>query len=61
LQEISLAAHPLDKDQAMAQAWEQPAWADYSGVSRRLAWIELGGGQADRPGAGTGQPALHQC
>ena len=50
LQEISLAAHPLDKDQAVAQAWEQPAWADYSGVSRRLAWPELGGGQADCPG-----------
>ncbi len=49
LQDISLAAHPLDKDQAVAQAWEQPAWADYSGVSRRLSWTELGGGQADRP------------
>src|SRR5207302_9760137 len=36
LQEISLAAHPLDKDQALAQAWGQPAWADYSGVSRTL-------------------------
>jgi hypothetical protein len=42
LQEISLAAHPLEKDQAVAQAWQQPAWADYSGVSRRLAWTELG-------------------
>src|SRR5260221_729353 len=44
LQEISLAAHPLDKDQAMAQAWEQPAWADYSGVSRTrsgLSWEEV--------------------
>src|SRR5207253_664108 len=50
LQDMSLAAHPLDKDQAVAQAWGQPAWADYSGVSRRLAWIDLGGGQADRPG-----------
>lgn len=37
LQDISLAAHPLDKDQAVAHAWAQPAWADYSGVSRRLA------------------------
>ncbi len=54
LQEISLAAHPLDKDQAVAQAWGQPAWADYSGVSRQLACSELGGGQADRSGVGTG-------
>src|SRR6266581_2284420 len=40
----SLAAHPLDKDQAVAQAWEQPAWADYSGVSRTLSslsWEEV--------------------
>src|SRR5712691_5354321 len=44
LQEISLAAHPLDKDQAVAEAWEQPAWADYSGVSRTLSglnWDEV--------------------
>src|SRR5216683_7722533 len=44
LQDISLAAHPLDKDQAVAQAWEQPAWADYSGVSRTLSglsWDEV--------------------
>lgn len=36
LQDISLAAHPLDQDQAVAAAWGQPAWADYSGVSRTL-------------------------
>ena len=44
LQDISRAAHPLDKDQAVAQAWEQPAWADYSGVSRTLSglsWEEV--------------------
>ena len=35
LQEISLAAHPLDKDQAVAEAWGQPGWADYSGISQR--------------------------
>jgi hypothetical protein len=43
LQEISLAAHPLDKDQAVAEAWGQPGWADYSGVSRTmsgLSWEE---------------------
>jgi hypothetical protein len=37
LQDISLAAHPLDKDQAVAEAWGQPDWADYSGISRTLA------------------------
>jgi len=36
LQEISLSAHPLDKDLALAQAWGQRGWADYSGVSRTL-------------------------
>lgn len=43
LQDISLSAHPLDKDQAVAEAWGQPAWADYSGVSRtlsRMSWEE---------------------
>jgi hypothetical protein len=43
LQEISLAAHPLDKDQAAAGAWGQTGWADYSGVSRTmssLSWEE---------------------
>jgi hypothetical protein len=36
LQDISRGAHPLDQDQAVAQAWAQPGWADYSGVSRTL-------------------------
>lgn len=36
LQDISRSAHPLDQDQAVAEAWGQPAWADYSGVSRTL-------------------------
>ena len=36
LQDISLAAHPLDKDEAVAQAWGQASWADYTGVSRTL-------------------------
>jgi hypothetical protein len=39
LQEISLAAHPLDKDQAVAEAWGQPGWGDYSGVSRTLSGL----------------------
>jgi hypothetical protein len=37
LKEISLSAHPLDQDKAVAQAWGQTGWADYSGVSRTLA------------------------
>ncbi|GIK57377.1 MAG: hypothetical protein HND44_07345 [Chloroflexi bacterium] len=36
LQEISRAAHLLDQDQMTAEAWDQPAWADYSGVNRTL-------------------------
>jgi hypothetical protein len=44
LQDISLAAHPLDKDIAVAQAWGQSGWADYTGVSRtlkKLTWSEV--------------------
>lgn len=37
LKDLSLSAHPLDQDQAVAEAWQQPAWADYSGVSRTLS------------------------
>ena len=43
LQDLSLSAHPLDKDPAVAQVWGQGSWADYSGVSRtlsRLSWDE---------------------
>lgn len=36
LQDISKSAHPLDKDVATAEAWGQPVWADYSGVSRTV-------------------------
>jgi flagellar motor protein MotB len=36
LKDISRSSHPLDQDQAVAEAWGQPAWADYSGVSRTL-------------------------
>jgi hypothetical protein len=39
LQDISLSAHPLDKDLAVAQAWGQEDWADYSGVSRTLSGL----------------------
>jgi hypothetical protein len=37
LKDLSRSAHPLDQDIAVAHAWGQPAWADYSGVSRSLA------------------------
>jgi hypothetical protein len=43
LQDIRLSAHPLDLDQAVAEAWGQAGWADYSGVSRTLSglsWAE---------------------
>jgi len=36
LQDLSRAAHPLDQDQVVADAWGQAGWADYSGVSRTL-------------------------
>jgi hypothetical protein len=39
LQDISLSAHPLDRDLAVAQAWGQAAWANYSGVSRTLSGL----------------------
>jgi hypothetical protein len=36
LQDISHGPHPLDRDQTVADAWSQPGWADYSGISRTL-------------------------
>ncbi len=39
LKDISLSAHPLDKDLAVARAWGQAGWADYSGVSRTLSQL----------------------
>jgi len=36
LKDISHGTHPLDQDMAVAQAWGQKEWADYSGVSRTL-------------------------
>jgi len=36
LKDLSKDAHPLDQDQAVAIAWDQPGWADHSGVSRCL-------------------------
>lgn len=39
LQDLSRSAHPIDQDQAVAKAWLQASWADYSGVSRTLSGI----------------------
>lgn len=39
LKDISLSARPLDKDLAVARAWGQKAWANYSGVSRTLSQL----------------------
>jgi hypothetical protein len=36
LEDISRDPRPLDQDQAVAYAWQQAAWADYSGVGRTL-------------------------
>lgn len=36
LEDISCSAHPLDQDTAVAEAWGQTGWADYSGVSRTM-------------------------
>ena len=41
LKDISLSAHPLEKDQAVAQAWGQADWADHSGVSRTLSSLTM--------------------
>jgi len=41
LEDISRDAHPIDQDAAVARAWGQPAWADYSGVSRCLKALTL--------------------
>lgn len=44
MQEVSRSAHPLDLDAAVASAWGQEKWADYSGVSRTLSslsWEEV--------------------
>lgn len=41
LKDISRSAHPIDQDPAVAKAWAQTGWADYSGVSRALTRMSL--------------------
>lgn len=36
LEDISRDGRPLDQDQAVAHAWQQAGWADYSSVARTL-------------------------
>jgi len=42
LKDLSLSAHPLDRDTTLAHAWGQPGWADHSGVSRTLHQLTEG-------------------
>lgn len=46
LEDISRDGHPLDQDSAVALAWQQPGWADYSGVSRTLQGLSMSEAQA---------------
>ena len=46
LKDLSRAAHPIAKDQAVARAWDQPEWVDYSSVSRCLS--ELSQAEAEQ-------------
>jgi hypothetical protein len=46
LEDISRDGRPLDQDQAVAQAWQQAGWADYSGVARTLQALSQGEAEA---------------
>jgi len=46
LKDISREAHPIDQDQAVARAWGQAGWADYSGVSRTMQRLTIAEAQA---------------
>lgn len=60
LQDISRSAHPLDQDGVVANAWGQPAWADYSGVSRTMQSLSAEEkSHSHRRRAGRGDSALH--
>ena len=39
LQDISLVAHPLDKDVAVTQAWGQKRWADVNALVEVLEQV----------------------
>jgi len=46
LQDISRAAHPLDRDTAVAKAWGQAGWANYTGISRTMKQLDWAESQA---------------
>ena len=46
LEDISRDGRPLDQDQAVAHAWQQAGWADYSGVARTLQALSQGEAEA---------------
>jgi len=48
LQDISLAAHPLDKDLAVAEAWGQARWADF--CTWAACYLCTSGAKFARPG-----------
>ena len=56
LQELSRSAHPIDQDQAVAKAWLQAGWADYSGVSRTLIGDQSGRSRSNRQSLGANHP-----
>ena len=58
LQEISLAAHPLDKDVTLAQAWGQTGWADFSGGEPHVEQAELDRSTGLGGSSRAGQPTL---
>lgn len=61
LKDISKSAHPLDQDVATAEAWGQPDWADYSGVSRTLQNLTETEVEAIRQAVyAIDQPVIHQ-
>jgi hypothetical protein len=39
LKDLSYAAHPIEQDTVVSEAWLQSGWADYSGVSRCLSTL----------------------
>jgi hypothetical protein len=61
LEDISRDGRPLDQDQAVAQAWQQAGWADYSGVARTLQVLSQAEAEAiAQVLAGISRPLLDQ-
>jgi hypothetical protein len=61
LEDISRDGHPLDQDRAVAFAWQQAGWADYSGVGRTLQALSQAEAEAiGRALDGISQPFIDQ-